>query len=715
MKKLCYFVVVGLLLSVQAISQNRYQPKYASTKGSKILQDADTLISKSWLTFKADVDTSSFFTRYAEDLGLKQNPNLKFIKVKEEKDPTGMTHARYQLFYKKLKMEGLEYLVHSKEGKVKAANGKIITDVNLDVAKAKSPKEILSTFLSRSEKGKITVQDSLAPELIITRSNIEDFTGESLRLAYKVNVVDSQPFDAYIAYLDADTGELIKKTPSIYRCFASNHSHRDQIGSSQINPLISKGFNFNKSQSFLPPSSATFTPTRARYGTNVSLETWINTAPTQSLEWRFLETSNGSSWWIQHNVVKNYSTSNVFSPDQNTRWSTFWGSSMPYITNPNSSWGTNQQVATTAHWAFQQSYKYFRDVHGRQGPGNIGRSGVVIPNIPQNEPNLGFLGPFYWKTFTTGVGGELIGIQSWTGTDCATLDIIAHELTHGITSYTSGLVYEREPGALNESISDIFAYCVERRTLPTSWNWLMGEDVGTNRHFRDMQNPGSIPFEPALGRVPQPNTYLGPFWHDTVNDPGDSYGVHTNSGVMNNMFYLLVAGGSRNGFTINAIPFDRAERIFYLAFGSYMLSNDDYADARAATLLAAQNLYGNCSTEFRMVGRAWGAVGVGTGSGCPGGGRMSAEEISQNEESDDFQLTSTPNNGKFEVLLTLKDKSPVNLSVLDMQGKQFFNKDLNGAGKHIEQIELKSATSGNYLVVVKRQNGIEVKKTLVVK
>ena len=104
MKRLCCLVVAGLLLSIQAISQNRYQPKYASSKGSKILQDADTLISKSWLRFKADVDTSGFFTRYAEDLGLKQNPNLKFIKIKEEKDPTGMTHARYQLFYKKLKM-----------------------------------------------------------------------------------------------------------------------------------------------------------------------------------------------------------------------------------------------------------------------------------------------------------------------------------------------------------------------------------------------------------------------------------------------------------------------------------------------------------------------------------------------------------------------------------------------------------------------------------
>lgn len=714
MKRLCYFVVAGLLLSIQAISQNRYQPKYAASKASKILQDADTLISKSWLTFKADVDTSGFFIRYAEDLGLKQNPNLKFIKVREEKDPAGMTHARYQLFYKKVKMEGLEYLIHSKEGKVKAANGKIISDFNLDVAKAKNSKEIVSSFLARNEKGKVTVQDSLAPELIITRSNIEDFTGESLRLAYKVNVVDSQPFDAYIAYLDAATGETIKKTPSIYRCFASNHSHQDQKGSSQIKPLISKGFNFNNNRFFLPPTTATFTPTRSRYGSNVSLETWSNTAPTQSLEWRFLETANGSSWWIQHNVVKNYSNQEVFNPSQNVRWSTYWGTSMPYITNPNSSWGTNQQIATTAHWGYQQAYKYFRDIHGRQGPGNIGRGGSVLVNIPTNAPYIGFTGPAYWAAWGGGVGGELIMLQPWAGTDVATLDIIAHELTHGVTNYTSGLVYEREPGALNESISDIFAYCVERRTLPTTWNWLIGEDLGLNRHLRDMQNPGSIPFDPNIGRVPQPNTYLGQFWHDT-NTPGDNFGVHTNSGVMNNMFYLLVAGGSRNGFTIDAIPFDRAERIFYLAFGSYMLSNDDYADARAATLLAAQNLYGNCSTEFRMVGRAWGAVGVGPGSGCPGGGRMSAEEISENKDSDDFQLTSTPNNGKFEVLLTLKDQSPVNLSVLDMQGKQFFNKNLNGVGKHIEQIELKSATSGNYLVVLKRQNGIEVKKTLVVK
>ena len=186
----------------------------------------------------------------------------------------------------------------------------------------------------------------------------------------------------------------------------------------------------------------------------------------------------------------------------------------------------------------------------------------------------------------------------------AALDIIGHEFTHGVVASEANLIYEREPGALNESFADIFGTMVEKYVEPSNWNWILGSQVFNSYPFlRSMSNPHEYL---------QPSTYLTDFyWHD-LTDSRDFYGVHTNSGVQNHWFYLLSDGGSQNGVTVAAIGTDKAAKIAYYNLCFYLTAQSGYPAARNGSISAATYLYGECSNECQQVRNAWAAVGVGT-------------------------------------------------------------------------------------------------------
>lgn len=191
--------------------------------------------------------------------------------------------------------------------------------------------------------------------------------------------------------------------------------------------------------------------------------------------------------------------------------------------------------------------------------------------------------------------------------DLGVMDAVAHEYTHGVTHYASFLPYTKEMGAINESFSDIFGEIVENWVFSTN-NWLVGTDCGTT--LRSFINPGAHA---------QPSYYKGTYWHNTngttAQDSADNFGVHTNSGVQNYMFYMLVNGGSgTNTFgrpvTIQPIGMLAARAIAYSALENYVGPFTDYPDARECWLAASDVMYGWCSFENMQVAKAWDAVGV---------------------------------------------------------------------------------------------------------
>jgi Zn-dependent metalloprotease len=207
-----------------------------------------------------------------------------------------------------------------------------------------------------------------------------------------------------------------------------------------------------------------------------------------------------------------------------------------------------------------------------------------------------------------GVGlpaGFTLGGQVWDYMSGA-LDIVAHELTHGVTDYTSGLIYRGESGALNEAFSDIMGTAAEFYFQPAGSSamhadYLIGEDVVRPGGFRSMENPQ------AFG---DPDHYSSRFLGNS-----DNGGVHTNSGIANQAYYLAVEGGTNrtSGLAVQGVGQSNREQIektFYRAFTELLPSNATFATARAATIQAARDLYGANSAAERAVTQAWTAVGV---------------------------------------------------------------------------------------------------------
>ena len=269
------------------------------------------------------------------------------------------------------------------------------------------------------------------------------------------------------------------------------------------------------------------------------------------------------------------------------------------------------QYATDAHWGAEKTVDYLKAKFNRNSIDNNHFAIKSYVHYSRNYFNA------FWdgSRMTYGDGSSTNGNKPLTA-----LDVCAHEIGHGMTSKTANLVYQKESGALNEAFSDILGNSVEFWARPTKASWKLGEDF--SYVIRDMANPN------AYG---DPDTYGGTYWVNpncTPSSTNDYCGVHTNSGVLNFWYYLLVNGGSGTndkGFAYNVtgIGLDKAAQIAYRTLTTYLTSTSTYANARTYSLQAAADLYGAGSAEVTQTTNAWNAVGV--GGGTSPAGRVAAD------------------------------------------------------------------------------------------
>ena len=286
------------------------------------------------------------------------------------------------------------------------------------------------------------------------------------------------------------------------------------------------------------------------------------------------------------------------------------------FTSANNDW-TGQQNGVTALYVAEKTASYYSQVHGRASWDNNNHPVVFLIDDPACTDNhcTGY-NAYAGDTITFGNASS-----SALGDDFYTLDIFGHEFQHNVTAYSipNGLTYANEPGALNESFSDIFGNSVQmwQEGYSATGNiWFMGENrVNTNGQSmwsRDMRNPNNSNYYELNGSVPQPKKYLGVNWFSTSGDYG---GVHYNSGVQNYMFYLLTAGGvgDNEGISVNVngIGNIKSRTLAYKVLtGGYLTSNANHTNARDGWVHAAEDLYGVCSNEVIQTAQAWYAVGV---------------------------------------------------------------------------------------------------------
>ncbi|MFI8255270.1 M4 family metallopeptidase [Streptomyces filamentosus] len=281
------------------------------------------------------------------------------------------------------------------------------------------------------------------------------------------------------------------------------------------------------------------------------------------------------------------------------------------------SWGTGttssrESAAVDASYGLAKTWDYFKDSFNRSGIRNDGRGAPAYVHV-----DTGLLNAFYDDDCFCMFFGD--GSSQNGNTPVTTLDVAAHEMSHGVTAATAGLNYSGESGGLNEATSDIFGTMVEfyAANAGDPGDYYIGEKLNmSGGYMRRMDNPAADGNSLSC-------------WTSGAG----SVDVHYSSGIGNHFFYLAaegtgaktIGGRSHNGTTCNNDTFsgigkDKAAAVWYRALTTYMTSTTNYAGARTATLQAATDLYGTNSQERYLVSKAWAAVGVGTALPDPGTG-----------------------------------------------------------------------------------------------
>ncbi len=474
----------------------------------------------------------------------------------------GRTHERYTQLFKGVPVYGGDIARQVDDsGLTISIFGSLYEGIGIDT----EPK------LTSSDAQTLVEQDSgmelgprRAPELLILPE--ED---QTYRLVYRARV--ATPEDIVLYFVDAKTGAIVDKRSDAHTQQSAVGLGNGVLGDRKKISASASGGAFVESDLLRPPL--------------------INTYDVKGSLGKVLSFLNG--------------TSDLGPSDLATDTDNEWTD------------GANVDAHTYAGYTYDYYFKRF----GRRGLDN---ANIRIRSIthPVNRQDFATVpssvfGLYYVNAFYAGNGVMVYGEglppnvvllprrTSWNYLAGA-LDVVGHELSHGVTDFTSQLIYRGESGALNEAFSDIMGTSIEYFFQtpgdgPLHADYLLGEDVVTPGGIRSMSDPGAFGHPDHYSR-----RYTG---------LADNGGVHTNSGIANQAFYLAIEGGTNrtSGLGVQGVGGanrEQIEKVFYRAFTQLMPANSTFATARAATIQAARDLYGANSPAERAVTQAWTAVGV---------------------------------------------------------------------------------------------------------
>ncbi|MEV5518162.1 M4 family metallopeptidase [Streptomyces flaveolus] len=283
----------------------------------------------------------------------------------------------------------------------------------------------------------------------------------------------------------------------------------------------------------------------------------------------------------------------------------------------NGSASDTETAAADAHYGAALTWDYYKNVQGRSGIRGDGVGAYSRVHYGNNYVNAFWSDSCFCMTYGDGSGNTH---------PLTSIDVAAHEMTHGVTSNTAGLNYSGESGGLNEATSDIFGSSVEFYANNSSdvGDYLIGEEIDINGDG----SPLRYMDKPSKDGASKDSWYSGLGGID----------VHYSSGPANHFFYLLSEGSGTktiNGVTYNSPTSDglpvtgigraKAEKIWFRALTTKFTSTTNYAGARTGTLAATGELYGTDSAEYKAVQDAWAGINVGSRSGGGGGGGTTVE------------------------------------------------------------------------------------------
>jgi len=242
------------------------------------------------------------------------------------------------------------------------------------------------------------------------------------------------------------------------------------------------------------------------------------------------------------------------------------------------------------------TYDLYREAYGRNSIDDRG-----MPLVSTVHYRVGYDNAFWDGSQMVYGDGDGKLFQRFT----RAVDVIGHELTHGVTQYEAGLEYADQPGALNESFSDVFGSLVKQRALGQTTkeaDWLIGVGLFTaavrGKALRSMAAPGTAYDDKLIGRDPQPADMA--HYVETADDNG---GVHINSGIPNRAFFLAATA-------IGGHAWEKAGRVWYVTLRDRLRPRSEFKDAASLTISVAKELFGARGAVAKAVADAWTQVGV---------------------------------------------------------------------------------------------------------
>ncbi|MFD5751163.1 M4 family metallopeptidase [Streptomyces sp. NPDC127033] len=284
------------------------------------------------------------------------------------------------------------------------------------------------------------------------------------------------------------------------------------------------------------------------------------------------------------------------------------------FSNSTDTWGNGlpanlETAGADAAYGAAETWDYFKNVHGRTGIRGDGVGAYSRVHYSSGYVNAFWQDSCFCMTYGDGSGNAR---------PLTSIDVAAHEMSHGVTANTAGLIYSGESGGLNEATSDIFAAAVEfyADNPNDPGDYLVGEKININGNgtpLRYMDQPSK-------------DGASKDYWYSGIG----GVDVHYSSGPANHFFYLLSEGSgaktvngvsynspTSDGLPVTGIGREKAEQIWFKALSTKFTSTTNYAAARTGTLAVAGELYGTTSAEYTAVQNAWAGIAVGP---RPGGG-----------------------------------------------------------------------------------------------
>ncbi len=478
---------------------------------------------------------------------LPEGYGYKYIRT--EKDVSGDIHYVYCETVNNIPIHNAVFIAHIKENKMYALNGTILnditTDLNTGITEGNALNKALQYIDAEVYKWQMPEEENY---LRLSSGNISESyfpKGELTIVPYKG---DAKSGDYRLAYR--------------FNIYAQKPLKRENVFVDANTGEIVYSVNLIRVTNAVGTANTKYSSTQSI------------TADSYSGYYRLRETGRGSGIeTYDMNQGTSYSSSVDFT-DTDNNWNNFNADL--------------DEVATDAHWGAEKTYDYYYSKFGRN---SIDGNGFKLKNYVHFDVD-------YYNAFWD---GQRMTYGDGSGYPLCSVDIVGHEITHGLTENTANLDYQDESGALNEGYSDIFGTCIEFYAKPGDANWTMGEDI--NDIMRSLSNPNSYGL---------PDTYHGNNWYYGTSDNG---GVHTNSGVLGYWFYLTSQGGTGtndNGdnYSVAGIGKDEAAAIAYRTLAVYLTNTSQYEDACYYSIQSAVDLYGPCSPEVEAVTNAMHAIGL---------------------------------------------------------------------------------------------------------